>query len=433
MAGYIVDRRLSGRNKSVPNRVRFMERVRANIARQVKDLISKGDISTIFETTKKITIPVGDISEPMPALSRQEGVVTGVVTGNASFRVGDRIPKPRQGGGQGGNGSGAGNEGDGADDFMFTLTRDEFLKYFFEDLELPNLNNTDIAVIDEYKSRKAGYSASGSPSNLSLLQTMKASTGRRVALRAAKKRKLRELEMELVGTEDHVTLGKIDRVEGERRIAELEAEIAALKKAIKKVPFVDEIDLRYRNTIQDPVPNTQAVMFCMLDVSGSMSQWHKDIAKRFFMLLYLFLHKRYERVEIVFIRHSHVAEEVDEQRFFYDAASGGTVVSSGLELIANIIKERYDRKRYNIYIAQASDGDNWGDDDVKVIEMMDNQLLPMSQFYFYVEISKTGTDGDLWHAFKKITSTNFDAVKATSAAEVYQVFRKLFSGHQQTK
>ncbi len=428
MTGYIVDRRLSGGNKSVPNRDRFLNRVKSRVAAQVKDMISKGNIGTIFEDTKRISIPVGDISEPYPVYSAEEGVTDLIVSGNSKYRVGDLIPKDRQGQGSGG-GNGAGNGGGGEDDFAFTLSRDEFLKYFFEDLELPNLQDKDISVVDEYRYRKAGYSAAGSPSNLSLLQTMKMSAGRRMALRAASKRKLKEAEAQLAALQERSEhLSSIEMETWEAEVADLTALIADLRKKIKKVPFVDEIDLRYRNTIQDPVPTTQAVMFCLMDVSGSMSQWHKDIAKRYFMLLYLFLHKRYEHVEIVFVQHHTEAKEVDEQTFFYGRESGGTIVSSGLKLIDEIIQERYSRSRYNIYVAQASDGDNWGDDGEKVLQLMRNNILPQVQYHFYIEISRYGTEGDLWQTYKSLAAKNFDAALVTDPGSIYQVFRKMFGG-----
>lgn len=431
MTGYIVDRRLSGGNKSVPNRDRFLKRVKSRVSAQVKDMISKGSIGTIFEDTKRVSIPIGDISEPYPTYSTEEGITDLIVSGNEHYRVGDIIPKDRNQ--QGGGGNGAGNGGEGEDDFAFTLTRDEFLEYFFEDLELPNLQDKDIAVTEEYRVRKAGYSAAGNPSNLSLMQTMKMSAGRRMALRAAKKRKLKELEVELEeaqalldGDVDHLN---VDLAAVSCRVEAIQAEIIKLKAAIKKVPFVDEIDLRYRNTIRDPIPTTQAVMFCLMDVSGSMSQWHKDIAKRYFMLLFLFLHKRYESVEIVFVQHHTEAKEVDEQTFFYGRESGGTIVSSGLELVNKIIKERYDRSKYNIYVAQASDGDNWGDDGEKVLQLMRNSILPQVQYHFYVEISRYGAEGDLWQTYKGLEAQNFDAALVTDAASIYQVFRKMFGGN----
>ncbi len=431
MVGYVIDRRQSGKDKSVPNRARFLTRVKSRVAAQVKEMISKGNIGSIFDSSKSIRIPVGDITEHYPSYSQDEGCVDMVVSGNRHYRVGDLIPKDQNGQG-GGGGNGAGEDGDGEDGFSFSLTRDEFLKYFFDDLELPNMQDKDIAVTEDYRTRKAGYSAAGNPSNLSLLQTMKMSTGRRVALRAAKKRKLKELEAQLEKYEELLS-GDVDHLAVDLSATSeaadlLRLEIADLKKAIKKVPFVDEIDLRYRNTIKDPVPTTHAVMFCLMDVSGSMSEWHKDIAKRYFMLLYLFLQKRYERVELVFVRHSHVAEEVDENTFFYDRASGGTVVSAGLNMINKIIDERYDRNKYNVYVAQASDGDNWGDDGDKVLNLMRNSLLPKLQYFFYIEISKYGDKGDLWKTYDALEARNFDRALVSDAASIFSVFRKMFGG-----
>lgn len=429
--GFIIDRRQSGGNKSIPNRERFMNRYHRRIAAGVKAMISGGSIGTIFDDVKRISIPVGDLSEPHPSYSSGEGRVDLIVTGNVQYRVGDLIPKQGEGNGQG-NGSGAGNGGDSEDDFSFTLTREEFLHYFFEDLELPNLLNKDISVTEEYRTRKAGYSASGTPSNLSILRTMRESTGRRVALRASKKRKLKELERELSELEDLIASGSegqgFDVTQAAVRCEEIREEIVALKKAVKKVPFVDDIDLRYRNTIREAVPTTKAVMFCLMDVSGSMTQWHKDIAKRYFMLLFLFLNRRYEKVELVFVRHTTEAEEVDEQEFFYGRRSGGTQVSAGLEKIDEIIQERYDRKRHNIYIAQASDGDNWGDDGSRVVEIMKNSLLPKVQYHFYVEISPHGQSNDLWDTYQTLAAQNFSAAKVTDPSEIFQVFRRMFGG-----
>ena len=108
-------------------------------------------------------------------------------------------------------------------------------------------------------------------------------------------------------------------------------------------------------------------MFCLMDVSGSMDEERKDIAKRFFILLYLFLTRNYERIEVVFIRHHTIAKEVDEDEFFHSRESGGTVVSSALKLMQEIIRERYPLTEWNIYAAQASDGDNWDDDSSSAI------------------------------------------------------------------
>lgn len=430
MVGFIVDRRLSGGNKSIPNRNRFLRRVKSRIAAQVKQAINAGNIGTIFDSGKKITIPVGDLSEPNPTYDREGGITDMVVSGNTKYRVGDTIPKEGQGQGQGGSGSGQGGDGQ-EDEFVFTLTREEFIQYFFDDLELPNLADKDIMVTEKFRSRKAGFCSDGSPANLSLMKTMGAAAGRRIALRARKKRALKELEdkLEMLLTQEIAPADEGAVAKMAEAVAALEAEIEIARAKVKKVPFIDEIDQRFRNTIVDPLPSTQAVMFCLMDVSGSMSEWHKDIAKRYYMLLFLFLQQRYEKVDIVFVRHHHDAEEVDEQAFFYDRSTGGTTVSAGLELVDKIIKERYDRNRWNVYVAQASDGDQgWGDDGAKTLNIMRNSLLPLVQYFFYIEISRYGTQGDLWQTYQQLEGKNFDAALVTDTSQVFEVFRKMFGG-----
>ncbi|MGO6907737.1 DUF444 family protein, partial [Rhizobium ruizarguesonis] len=143
----------------------------------------------------------------------------------------------------------------------------------------------------------------------------------------------------------------------ESRLA-LEAKLKSLTEKSRRIPYIDPLDVRYRRFENEPKPVAKAVMFCLMDVSGSMSEHMKDLAKRFYLLLYLFLSKRYKKVEIVFIRHTDKAEEVDEETFFYGPATGGTLVSSALAAMRAIIAARFDPAEWNIYGAQASDGDN---------------------------------------------------------------------------
>ncbi|NJM55573.1 MAG: YeaH/YhbH family protein, partial [Verrucomicrobiae bacterium] len=178
---------------------------------------------------------------------------------------------------------------------------------------------------------------------------------RRMALAAPHLRRLREVEEEL---QQLLSAPPVD----EDRAKILVEEINHLRARARAVPFIDTFDLRYANRVKQPQPTTQAVMFCIMDVSGSMDRARKDLAKRFFTLLYLFLKRNYEKIEVVFIRHHTVAKEVDEQEFFYSRETGGTVVSSALQLMGEIITERYPISSWNIYAAQASDGDNWHHD-----------------------------------------------------------------------
>jgi len=242
-----------------------------------------------------------------------------------------------------------------------------------------------------------------------------------VAAAGPRGRRLRELEEEL------------ERLAAARghdapEVRALREEIARLQARIAAIPFIDTLDLRYRHRVRVPEPTTQAVMFCIMDVSGSMDEERKSLAKRFFMLLYLFLDRNYERIDVVFIRHHTVASEVDEAEFFGSRETGGTVVSSALELARDIIAERYASSLWNIYVAQASDGDNWNDDSPLCRRLIDESIVPLCQYFAYVEISQ-GEPQNLWREYEKLQAAHpgrFAMQRIGSAAEIYPVFRELF-------
>ncbi len=194
------------------------------------------------------------------------------------------------------------------------------------------------------------------------------------------------------------------------------------------MPFLDTFDLKYNLLVKQPNPSSKAVMFCLMDVSGSMTQATKDIAKRFFILLYLFLKRNYERIEVVFIRHHTSAKEVDEEEFFYSRETGGTIVSSALKLMQEIMAERYPVNEWNIYGAQASDGDNWNDDSPVCRDILINQIMPFMQYFTYVEITPREHQA-LWYEYEQVSETfpsSFAQQQLVSAADIYPVFRELF-------
>jgi uncharacterized sporulation protein YeaH/YhbH (DUF444 family) len=410
----IIDRRLNPKHKSAVNRQRFLKRFRAQIRKAVADAIDGRSVTDI-DSGEKITIPAKDLSEPFfhhgPGGRREI-----VHPGNRDFLTGDRIPRPKGGGGQG---TRASNQGEGLDDFVFELSRDEFLEFFFEDLELPDLVKTRLAKEASSKNVPAGFSKDGVPPNLHVIRSLREAHARRIALTAAKRRRLKELEAEL---QAYLEAGA-----GEEDLAELRQEIERLQAKIQAVPFLDTLDLRYRNRVQVPKPTTQAVMFCLMDVSGSMDQYKKSLAKRFFLLLYLFLSRNYERTDVVFIRHHTVAKEVDEEEFFYSRETGGTVVSSALELMIEIMRARYPYQDWNLYAAQASDGDNWPEDSGNCGRLLDEHILPYLQYYAYIEIDNEYPLG-LWQEYEKLARRwpNFAMQAIHEPADIYPVFRELF-------
>jgi uncharacterized sporulation protein YeaH/YhbH (DUF444 family) len=418
----IIDRRLAGKNKSIGNRERFLRRHKEQIREAVKRAIDGRSISDV-ERGEDIHIPKKDLSEPV--FGHGPGGVREVVhPGNKEFVQGDRIERPK--GGQGGGGSGKGqasDSGEGEDDFVFALSKEEFMQVFFEDLALPHLVRTQLAEMPEWKSQRAGFSSDGTPNNLHVVRSMRGALGRRIALGNGPRRELHEMQTRLA--EMQAALQPGDAV-AEAAIKELAEEIRLLRGRIERIPYLDPIDLRYRSRIKVPVPTSKAVMFCLMDVSGSMDEARKELSKRFFILLYLFLTRHYEKIDLVFIRHHTQAQEVDEQNFFHARETGGTVVSSALVLMEEIIKARYDPAQWNIYGAQASDGDNWHHDSGRCREILSEKILPLVRYFAYVQVAEE--EQNLWDEYTQLQAAHrhFAMRKAVQASEIYPVFRDLF-------
>ncbi len=414
-----IDRRLNGKNKSTVNRQRFLRRYKEQIKESVADAVNRRSI-TNTESGEDVSIPTRDIKEPMFHQGKG-GVRERVHPGNDQFIRGDKIDRPKGGQGSGGSGEGeASADGEGSDDFVFQISKDEYLDILFEDLALPNLKKNQVNKITEWKTHRAGFQTSGVPSNISVVRSLQQSLARRTAMTAGKRRLMSELEEEL----ERIQRSEPPQIMEEMRIKQ---EIEELRNKIDSVPFIDTFDLRFKNYEKRPIPSSQAVMFCLMDVSGSMDQATKDIAKRFYVLLYLFLTRTYENVEVVFIRHHTQAKEVNEHDFFYSQETGGTIVSSALKLMHEIIEARYPLGEWNIYGAQASDGDNWADDSPRCKELLSNKLLPYCQYYAYIEITRRSHQM-LWHEYEKLQASfdNFAMKNIRSVEDIFPVFRELF-------
>ncbi|MBL8385394.1 MAG: YeaH/YhbH family protein [Burkholderiales bacterium] len=415
MLQQIIDRRLAGKNKSIGNRERFLKRYREQIRDAVRRAVSERSIRDI-DKGETVTVPRKDISEPTfrhgPGGRREY-----VVPGNREYARGDRIDRPAGGDGQGGGR--ASRDGEGEDDFRFTLSREEFMQVFFDDLALPNLVRTQLADTPEFRYRRAGFTGDGTPNNIHVLRSMRGALGRRIALGTVHRRRLAELEARLADARRAPQA--LDN-----EIEALEQEIDALRRRLRAIPYLDPIDLRYRNRVRVPEPVSKAVMFCVMDVSGSMDEARKDIAKRFFILLYLFLTRHYEKTDIVFIRHHTQADEVGENDFFHATESGGTVVSSALTLMHEIIQARYPSREWNIYCAQASDGDNWGQDSAKCRELLSAEILPLLRYFAYVQVAEG--EQSLWEEYARVAAQcpHFAMRMITGVTDIYPVFRELF-------
>ncbi|HUO93877.1 MAG TPA: YeaH/YhbH family protein [Rhizomicrobium sp.] len=424
---HFIDRRLNPKGKSLANRQRFLRRARAQIREAVQKSLKDSAVADIGKE-RKIKISTKGTQEPRFRLDPKSGGEHDfVLPGNKEYTPGDEIKKPRSGDGQGGKQ--AADSGDGEDDFEFTMTQDEILDIFFEDLELPNLVRTTLKETPSKTWKRAGISTAGSPTQINLIRTMRNSFGRRLALKRPRPEDIVALEADL------------ERLKREGASAD---EIAAAKERLDKanakrkwIAFIDPIDVRYNAFTEQPVPTSQAVMFCLMDVSGSMGEREKDLAKRFYMLLHLFLKRRYERVDIVFIRHTHDAQEVDEQEFFYSRQSGGTIVSTALDKMLEIQKERYATADWNIYAAQASDGYTQSGDARRCVEMLNGDIMPLCQYYAYIEIlderemevfASEDSGAELWRAYRTVAELwpNFATKRISKPADIFPVFRELF-------
>ncbi|MCB6181938.1 YeaH/YhbH family protein [Leeia sp. TBRC 13508] len=421
---YVIDRRLNGRHRSAVNRDRFLRRYRQQIKDAVNDAIKNRSITDI-DHGENVSIPVRDLNEPTFTHSHG-GIWERVHPGNEEYLKGDKFNRP-QGGSGGGSGSGeASNEGEGEDGFQFQISKEEFLNFLFDDLALPNLAKKQLQSIEESKPVRAGFSTDGTPTNIHVIRSLKQAMGRRLTLGAPIRAQLHALEDQLAEVQE----------DPETAICEAEEDgirqkIHLLEKKLDLLPYLDPLDLRYSNKTMQPKPSSKAVMFCIMDVSGSMDESRKEMAKRFFILLYLFLKKTYDKIELVFIRHHTQASEVDEENFFHSRETGGTVVSSALKMMQKIITERFSSGDWNIYGAQASDGDNWDNDSPVCRQLLDEKILPSTQYFAYIEITD-GPEQNLWHEYVKLAEKQpyFAMQKIREPGDIYPVFRKLFEKKQ---
>ena len=391
----IVDRRNTGSSPSSGNRRKFLRRYKDHIKDSIDRTIERTKIKDI-QKNRKVRIPSDGLDEPYYYHDGDTGTRNKVLSGNDKYVTGDKIDKPPSGQGKGG---GAGNGEDGEDEFEFLLTKKEFIDILFEDMALPNYVKESIA--QDFKTRRvrAGYTTEGVISQLNIKKTFEQAMARRMSHRGAE--------------EERIANAKTDEEREE------------LEKNRTKPPFLDDIDLRYNNYDQVKYPVRQAVVFCVMDVSGSMSEDLKDLAKRFFLLLYLFIERQYDNIDIRFIRHTTEAREVDEEEFFYGRENGGTYVSPAFSLINSIVEEEYDYRKTNIYIAQASDGDNWPEDNGNLINILDNTILAKTQYLAYLQVGHK-YDDERYFPFLLATGEKFMDLSAIYAplVEKYKHFNQ---------
>jgi uncharacterized sporulation protein YeaH/YhbH (DUF444 family) len=424
----IVDRRLNPRGKSLSNRRRFIRRAKKELTEAVRKATGERSV-TDLGSEDRVWIKADRLHEPVIHHSQEHGSRDHVLPGNKTFHEGDKIKRP-DGGGSGKGGREGSEDGEGNDAFQFALSQEEFLDIFFDDLELPDLLRKQMKASDSFTPVRAGHSISGTVANLNLKRTMRNSLSRRIALKRPRPAEIEAFEAEieeLTGSDDAEDISRREQL-----VVQLEEHL----RRSKRIPFIDPVDVRYNRFEMVPQPMTSAVMFCLMDVSGSMTEHMKDLAKRFYKLLYLFLSRRYKNVEVVFIRHTHLAKEVDEETFFTSTETGGTVVSTAFEEMLRVVHARYPRDQWNIYAAQASDGDNFSTDNGKVANLLKHHILPMCQYFAYIEVNEEGgreLNTDLWRTYDHLVKSGLQIAmrKVSERNQIFPVFRELFARDQQ--
>jgi len=381
----VVDGRNSRKDSTADNRKKFLDRYKQSIKDKLDRSLDDVDIKDVMKD-KHRKVKMKDIREPKFVHDPESGKKHFVSPGNDKFNKGDSAKKPDDSGeGKGRQGS---NEGEAEDEFTFTLTKEEFFDIYFSDMALPNYIKENFKVSNIFKRQRAGYTKTGIPARLNVKKTFENAIARRLCSEK------------------------------------------------EDPPFLDDEDVRYDYYTQIPYKQKKAAMFCLMDVSASMGEFEKTIAKKFFLLLYLFLDREYDNVDIIFIRHTHEAKEVDEDTFFHSKESGGTLISEALALTDQIIEERYNLNEVNIYVSQVSDGDNWSGDDARCIDILCGSLLSKIQYFAYIEVTSLNIKNlnlmygrQTYYNVMEPLSDQYDVLnirRVSDTSEVFPVMRDLF-------
>ena len=379
------------RDRSVEDRRRHRELVEKSIKENIGNLIS--DESIVGKgKNKKIKIPIKGLKEYYFKYGRNK---QGVIAGTGQEEKGKKIPKrnfDEKGKGQ----DGAGNE-EGEDIYETEITVEEAIHYLFEDISLPYLKHKQFNQIEtQYGSKRSGVRDKGARCRLSKKHTV------------------------------------IEKIKREKRMHRSYQEMGKDLKEIERIPFHQD-DLKYFYKKPKLKRDSNAVVICIMDTSGSMGQTKKYLARSFYFLLYQFLSIKYINVEIAFIAHTTTAKEVNENDFFHRGESGGTYISSGYEKAIELIEERYSPSNWNIYTFHCSDGDNWGEDNDKAVELA-NKLCKLSNLFGYGEIKTSSYMSTIMSRYlEDVRQPNFTAVKISKKEDVWTAFVKMLDVESKVK
>lgn len=367
-------------DRSAGDRKRHRELIEEAIKRNLGDIIAEENIIG-QNNTKKFKIPIKGVKEYQFIYGRSDGAASG--TGKE--QKGQTVSKTN-GNGQEHPGQGPAGNQPGEEFYETEITMDEVIDYLFDDLKLPELDRKKYGLIEaERQFKYAGYQRKGIPPRL------------------AKKRTVIE---------------KIKRKQALKRFADPE------EAENIRVPFRED-DLRFRRIRITSKPCANAVVICIMDVSGSMDQTKKYLARSFYFLLYQFVRWRYEKVEVVFIAHTTEAKEVNEWEFFHHGEAGGTAISSGYAKALEIIEQRYNPAAWNIYAFHCSDGDNWTDDNTKAVDLA-AKLCRVCCLFGYGEINPNQSfNTTIRREFEQLKVQNFAIAVMNKKDDIWPALKKI--------
>jgi uncharacterized sporulation protein YeaH/YhbH (DUF444 family) len=433
-----VDRRKTGKGKSLPNRQKLLDRIRESVRKAKPDDIDASGIKGAVSSGKQLANPVkvarDALQEPSFRYAASTGEQDMVLPGNDRWLKGDEIPISGEGEGDGA-GSGNGPGEDGEDDFIINISRSEFFDVFFDDCELPDLEQCAEKELPEAVRKPAGFAKEGTPGQLSVIRSYRNSLGRRRALTLDDREEIAALEEELLKVQEFLD-GNVLSVSYNNRYKEITARIEELRTKIAAIPTFEKVDHRYRKSEKVMVKSADAVVIFCMDISGSVDEQMKRTARKFFSLQYAFIKRKYPNTDLVFIYHTDVAEEVSEEEFFTTRKNGGTIISPAIALAHKIIKERYDATTTNIYFSYAGDGDNWPSDNSAMIDEFETKgFLSKLRHSVYVQVGEEmrgygGMTGQAstWNTMESIskTSKKVHTIKIRDEGEVFDAFKKIY-------
>jgi uncharacterized sporulation protein YeaH/YhbH (DUF444 family) len=436
-----VDRRSTGRGKSLNNRQKLLDRIKESIRGAKPDDIGAQGVTGGTSTGKSLVNPVSiarhALHEPTFHYAPHTGKRDIVLPGNDKWLRGDEFPVDDGSGDGQGDGPGAGPGEDGEDDFIINISRNEFFDVFFEDCELPDLQETAEKELPEAVWKPAGFQKEGNAAQLSVIRSYRNSIGRRRALTVDSRTELEQLEDELKVVDAELAVNPIN-ASANARYKAIVARIDELRTKMGVVPLFEKVDLRYRKSEKIQVKSADAVLLMMMDISGSMDEDKKTIARKFFSLQYAFIKRRYPNTDLVFIAHTDSPEEMTEEEFFTTRKSGGTIVSTALALANSILGGRYDSDQTNIYLSYASDGDNWEVDNSKVLDELESKgLLAKLRHAVYAQVGQSfassytyaTSSSTLWNVMSSVAKGNpkLHAIKIDDQEAVFPKFKEIYT------